>query len=138
MLIMLAPHVCHHVGLAVLVPGVVGADYPQDFALIIVIGEPIMLTLAMLCMGALVHNSVRAPLFLWAFTVMGFAYNILADWAAVEDSVTLAANFDASWYVTVFYVPLLFVSHILVLTNLLNRGHELRKPGRQTASLAAS
>ena len=137
MLLLLTPHVCHHIGIAVLVPGVVGTGFPQDWALIIVIGEPIMLTLAMLCMGALVNNSVHAPLFLWSFTVAGFSFNIIADWVASLDDVALASNFNASWYVAVFYVPLLLASHILVLMNLVKRGHEFREPERATAVTAA-
>ncbi|HEX4602992.1 MAG TPA: hypothetical protein VH724_03290 [Candidatus Angelobacter sp.] len=54
MLVLLSPHIAHHVGLAVLVPGVVGAGFPHNFALVIAIGEPTMLFLLILCMGSLV------------------------------------------------------------------------------------
>jgi hypothetical protein len=126
MLLLLTPHICHHAGLAVLVPGVVGIGFPQDWAWIIAVGEIVMLSLVMLCMGALRNGSVRAPLFLWVFTVTGFVYNFIADWVAILESAALADNFHAAWYVAVFYVPLLLVSHVLVLINLLRRGHELR------------
>jgi hypothetical protein len=140
MLLLLAPHLAHHIGLAVLVPGVVGAAFPADFARIITVGELIMLVLLMVCMGALKNRSVRAPVFLWVFTVTGLAYNVIGDWVALLDGPTLMNNFNAHWYVSVFYVPVLFVSHILVLMNLVKRGQELRQElgVPQTAAIAFS
>jgi hypothetical protein len=126
MLLLLAPHVAHHVGLAVLVPGVVGEHFPTDFAVIIAIGEPTMLGLMLLSMWALRSGSGLAVPLLWIFTVAGFAYNI----AAVIDGIVLRSSLierlHSHWYVSVFYVPLLAVSHVLVLLNLLKRGDELR------------
>jgi hypothetical protein len=126
MLLLLAPHVIHHVGLALLVPGVVAEDFPSDFALIIAIGEPTMLALFLLSMGALRYRSPLAVPLLWVFTVAGFAYNIVA---AVDGAIAgsdVPERLQAHWYVSVFYVPLLAVSHVLVLLNLLRRGDELR------------
>jgi hypothetical protein len=125
MLVLLAPHICHHVGLAVLVPGVVGIGFPQNFAQIIAIGEPVMLVLAMACMGTVRNGSALAKLLLWVFTIAGFAYNFISAWVGVSLGTALVDKLDAHWYVSVFYVPLLFMSHVLVLMNLIKRGHEL-------------
>lgn len=125
MLLLLTPHICHHVGLVMLVPGVVGIGIPPEFARIVAVGEVTILFLAMLCMGALRNGSVRAPLFLWVFTVAGFVYTFDADWVALREGAA-RINFNPHWYVAVLYVPLLFVSHVLVLINLLRRGHEFR------------
>jgi hypothetical protein len=133
MLVLLAPHICHHVGLAVLIPGVVGIGFPPDFARIIAIGEPIMLVLAMACMGTLRSGSALTPLLLWLFTISGFAYNFIAAWVGISLGSSLVDKLDAHWYVSVFYVPLLFMSHVLVLINLLKRGHELRELKGQMA-----
>jgi hypothetical protein len=126
MLLLLAPHVAHHVGLAVLVPGVVAEHFPTDFAVIIAVGEPTMLGLMLLSMWALRSGSALAIPLLWIFTFAGFGYNI----AAVIDGIILRSDLierlHSHWYVSVFYVPLLAVSHVLVLLNLLKRGDELR------------
>jgi hypothetical protein len=127
MLVMLSPHIAHHVGLAVLVPGVVGVGFPANFALLIAIGEPTMLFLLIFCMGALRKNSSHASFLLWIFTIAGFAYNFLSAYLALKLGAALVDKLDAHWYVSVFYVPLLAVSHILILINLLKRGAELKR-----------
>ena len=126
MLVLLSPHIAHHVGLAVLVPGVVGAGFPQNFAMVIAIGEPTMLFLLILCMGALRKASSSSAFLLWIFTVTGFAYNFISAYLALKLGATLVDNLHAHWYVSVFYVPLLAMSHILILISLLKRGHELK------------
>jgi hypothetical protein len=126
MLVMLSPHICHHVGLAVLIPGVVGIGFPQNFATVIAIGEPTMLFLLIFCMGALRKNSPLASPLLWFFTFAGFAYNFLSAYLALQLGAALVDKLHAHWYVSVFYVPLLAVSHIVILINLLKRGHELK------------
>jgi hypothetical protein len=126
MLVLLSPHIAHHVGLAVLVPGVVGVGFPANFAMIIAIGEPTMLFLLIFCMGALHKNSSYSSLLLWIFTVAGFAYNFISAYVALTLGAALVDKLDAHWYVSVFYVPLLAASHILILINLLKRGRELK------------
>jgi hypothetical protein len=126
MLVLLSPHIAHHVGLAVLVPGVVGAGFPHNFALVIAIGEPTMLFLLILCMGALRKTSPQSVFLLWIFTIAGFTYNFISAYMALMLGATLVDNLHAHWYVSVFYVPLLAASHILILIALLKRGHELR------------
>ena len=126
MLLLLAPHVLHHVGLALLVPGVVGEDFPSDFALIIAVGEPIMLALFLLSAWALRYRRPIAVPLLWVFTVAGIAYNVIAAIDSAANGSDVAEKLQAHWYVSVFYVPLLAASHVLVLLNLLKRGDELR------------
>lgn len=126
MLLLLAPHVAHHVGLALLVSGVVAADFPRSFALVIAIGEPTMLALFLLATAALRYRRPVAVPLLWVFTGAGFAYNIAAAIAGALLGAEVPEKLQAHWYVSVFYVPLLAVSHVLVLLNLLKRGGELR------------
>jgi hypothetical protein len=126
MLVLLAPHMAHHVGLALLAPGIVGAGFPASFTLVIVIGEPTMLVLMLLCMALLRSGSGLATFLLWIFTVAGFTYNFIAGYVGISLGSAVVDNLHVHWYVSVFYVPLLFVSHVLVLINLIKRGHELR------------
>jgi hypothetical protein len=78
-------------------------------------------------MGALRKNSSHASFLLWIFTIAGFAYNFLSAYLALKLGAALVDKLDAHWYVSVFYVPLLAVSHILILINLLKRGAELKR-----------
>jgi hypothetical protein len=132
MLLLLAPHVIHHVGLALLVPGVVGPGFPSTFALVIAVGEPTMLFLWILCVGALRYHSPRALPLLWIFTAVGITYNLVSAAVAVPVGSEVVSKLHAHWYVAVFYVPLLAASHILILLNLLKRGRELE--GMRTVS----
>jgi hypothetical protein len=126
MLVLLSPHIAHHVGLAVLVPGVVSIGFPPTFATIIAIGEPTMLFLLIPCMGTLRSGSPYASFFLWIYTFAGFTYNFISAYVALTLGASLVDKLDAHWYVSVFYVPLLAASHIVILINLLKRGHELK------------
>lgn len=137
MLLLLLPHVAHHVGLAVLVPGVVGVGFPSNFAWIIATGEPVMLFLAILSAATVRTRSSHAVFWLWIFTICGFAYNFIAAFVGIQLGSTLVDKLDAHWYVSVFYVPLLAVSHILVLINLLKRGRELDPANAEKRTVAA-
>jgi len=126
MLVLLSPHIAHHVGLAVLIPGVVGIGFPANFAMVIAIGEPTMLFLLIPCLWSLRKNLPYSWILLWIYTVAGFTYNFISAYLAVILGSALVDKLHAHWYVSVFYVPLLAVSHILILLNLLKRGNELR------------
>jgi hypothetical protein len=79
--------------------------------------------------GGVTRDFKRTPLYLlWIFTIAGFAYNFISAYLALVLGAALVDKLHAHWYVSVFYVPLLAVSHILILINLLKRGHELKTP----------
>ena len=84
MLVQLSPHIADHVWLAALVPGVVGVGLPQNFALVIAVGEPTMLFLLIFCMGTLRKDSSLASPLLWIFTIVGFAYSFLVCLSGVN------------------------------------------------------
>jgi len=95
MLVLLSPHIAHHVGLAALVPGVVGVGFPQNFALVIAVGEPTMLFLLIFCMGTLRKDSSLASPLLWILTLAGFAYLAVMSGAAVVDELTRTGMFQS-------------------------------------------
>jgi hypothetical protein len=136
MIVLLLPHIVHHVGLATLVPSIVAPDFPRFFAWIVGIGDTTILALALVAMNALRKGSVSAFSLLWVFTAVGAIYNAVAIYYHFALRPSVAGQLGAHWYVDTFYVPLLLLSHMLVFWNLMWRGAELRRPARYAGSPA--
>jgi hypothetical protein len=64
----------------------------------------------------------------WILTVVGFACGAgTAYFGIVKD---VFDKLGPHWYVGILYVPLQATCHVLILSTLVNRGHELRNPSR--------
>lgn len=97
MLVLLSPNIAHHVGLAVLVPGVVGVGFPQNFALLIAVGKPtVLLLLNGPCPQGFVSR-LAAPVDLNA---CGVAYSFLSAYLALMLGAALVDKLHAHWYVS--------------------------------------
>lgn len=99
-------------GLAFLVPGVVGAKLPADFASFAAYGDFATGLLAMLALLTV----RRRPLF-WLF-VVGFnvvgAIDILVDYyhGVQIDLAQIAGELGANYAIPIIYVPLLMITHV--------------------------
>jgi len=120
-------------GLVFLIPGVVGAGLPQDFAAFAAYGDFATGVLAML---ALATASVR-PLF-WplvvAFNLVG-AVDIVVDYfhgfqVGLGD---LAGQLGAGYAIPIVYVPLLMITHVVAFILLARRQPDAALAGRKTA-----
>jgi hypothetical protein len=106
-------------GLVFMVPGVVGAHLPADFATFAAWGDFATGALAML---ALLAFRMR-PLF-WAF-VVGFnvvgTLDLLLDYYhAVQAGLpTVAGELGAAYVIPIIYVPLLMITHVAAFALLL-------------------
>ena len=129
-IVLLLPHVVHHIGLATLVPSIVAPEFPRHFAWIVAVGDTMILVLALVAMNALRTGSVAASFLLWLFTVVGAIYNAVAFYNHFTLRPSVTGQLGAHWYVDTFYVPLLLLSHVLVCWNLVWRGAELRRWAR--------
>lgn len=112
-------------GLVFIVPGVVGAQLPPDFAVSAAIGDFAAGVLAML---ALATARIR-PLF-WifvvAFNVVGALDLILNYYHGVtRDLPSVAGQLGAAYMIPVIYVPLLMITHVVAFRLLMRRlAHE--------------
>src|ERR1700743_3637995 len=115
-------------GLAFLVPGVVGANMPADFASFAAYGDFPTGLLAMLALLTV----RRRPLF-WLF-VVGFnvvgAIDILVDYyhGVQIDLAQIAGELGANYAIPIIYVPLLMITHVAAFSLLLRQpAAELRQ-----------
>ncbi len=107
-------HVFRYVALTGLLPGQVSADVP-DFALnAVVYGDTISALLALVSVILLSARTPGAIAMAWVFNVVG-----LLDWAQSQVVGVSAQAFaypaGASALVYAFYVPLLVVTHVVMI-----------------------
>ena len=113
-------------GLVFIVPGVVGAGLPVDFATFAAYGD---FTTGVLAMLALLTARIR-PLF-WsfvvAFNVVGVTDLIVDYYHAVQGGLPAnAGQLGATYAIPIIYVPLLMITHVVAFYFLLRPQKENR------------
>ena len=111
------PHAFRHIGLLFLVPGVVAAPLPPEFADSAAYGDFTSALLAILALVALRGGWGAAIPLVWLFSVVGtvdLVYAVLRGF-----SVGAQENMGAAWYIPTFVVPMLLVTHFMVFARLL-------------------
>lgn len=111
-------HSFRFVGLSFLVPGVVASDIPQAFARDAAFGDIAAAVLALLTLATL-RNKLGTVL-AWVFSLWGMADLINAFYQARVTGLS-PSQLGAAYYIPTVAVPLLFVSHVLVLRLLARR-----------------
>ncbi len=111
------PHAFRHIGLIFLVPGVVAAPLPPEFANPAAYGDFAAGLLAILALVALRGGwKVALPL-VWLFSVVGTVDLLYAVIRGL--TVDAQQNMGAAWYVPTFVVPVLLVTQFMVFVRLL-------------------
>ncbi len=114
-------HGFRYVGLAVLIPGVVSPQLPAAFARGLAYGDLATATLALIALAAL--RTRLAGLLAWIFNVFGTADLLNAFYQGNHLSLADAPGLlGAAYFIIVFGVPLLLVTHVLVFRLLLRKG----------------
>jgi len=117
-----ALHSFRFFGLVFLVPGVVGARLPPEFAVFAAYGDLATGLLAMLALA-----TIRIPLLFWgfvaAFNLVGIV-DLIADYVhAVEvDLPSMAGELGPMYVIPILYVPLLMITHVAAFILLLRSG----------------
>lgn len=107
------PHAFRHVGLVFLVPGVVDPALPGSFSAAAGYGDLAAGLLAILSLIALRQRWVIALLLVWLLNIVG-----LVDLANALRQVETVPYFQAAWYIPTFVVPMLLVTHVMMVTRL--------------------
>ncbi len=108
--LLLIPHMLRHLGLVFLVPGVVEPSMPGFFANTAGYGD---LAAAAVAIIAFLSLQWRWPS---AFVIVAIANLVgIADLANALRQAEVIPHFGAAWYVPTFYVPLLLVTHALMI-----------------------
>ena len=121
------PHAFRHVGMVFLVPGVVAQRLPDGFATPAAYGDLATGVLALLAIIALQTGWSRAVALVWLFNIVG-----TLDLLNALRHVDVAPSFGAAWYIPTMLVPLLLVTHFMMLSRL------FRGPGEDGWQLGSS
>lgn len=114
LMILVAPHAMRHIGLSFLVPGVVNPELPANFANAAAYGDFAAGLLALLALVALRQGWTRALAITWVFSIVG-----IVDLANALRQAAVIPLLEGTWYIPTFIVPLLLVTHAMVVMRLL-------------------
>jgi len=107
------PHAMRHVGLSFLVPGLVADSLHDSFAGPAGYGDFVTGLVALMALFALKsHWRIALPL-VWIFNITG-----TVDLANVLRQAENVPHLSMTWYIPTFFVPLLLVTHVLMLVRL--------------------
>ena len=130
------PHAFRYMGMVFLVSGVVARPLPSAFATPAAYGELVTGVLALLALIALRAGWARALALVWFFNVVG-----TVDLLNALRQPSVVPEFGAVWHVPTPFVPLLLVTHFMILPGCSDEGAEppsgivdWHRPGRQAVS----
>lgn len=121
------PHALRHLGMVFLVPAVVHADMPQDFAVEAGYGDLAAGLIALIALPALHYRLAAALPLVWLFNIVG-----TVDLLNALPQVGAIPFFRSAWYIPTFIVPVLLVTHALMFEALIARLRN-RAGGQQSA-----
>ena len=107
------PHTFRHVGMVFVVPGVVAHELPAAFALPAAYGDLATGVLALVAVFLLRAKSSGAIGLVWLFNIVG-----TLDLANALRHVDVVSGFGAVWYIPTMLVPLLLVTHVMMIVRL--------------------
>jgi hypothetical protein len=119
LLVLLIPQLFRHVGVTLLVPGVVAPGMPRSFAVPTAVGDTatqLLTVVALVCL----HRGWRYAIpLVWMVNIFGLTDLVLNVVRAARTGAV--AFLQAAWFGPTFIVPLMVVSHVLVFWVLLRR-----------------
>lgn len=120
LMVLLIPHAFRHLGLAFIVPALNQPGMPMDFAIPAAYGDLLSGILALVVMIAIKGRWAVAIPMVWVFSVIGIAD--LANALRQDDAISYMG---ATWFIPTFIVPVLLVSHVMIITRLAKnaKGH---------------
>ena len=126
--LLVAPHAFRHIGLSFLAPGLTEPGIPAGFAQAAAYGDLLSGVLAVLAIVALRAGWGGATAMVWVFSVVG-----IGDLAFALSHAEAIPYLGTTWYIPTFIVPVLLVTHVMVVERLLRPAP--RKVGCREGSL---
>ena len=110
-------HLFRYIGLALIVPGVVGPNLQAAFAAPAAYGDLVAMALAWV---ALMTGSGRySRIAIWAFSLWGLSDLLFAFYQATIGVGIETPSLGAAWFIPTVVVPVLLWTHVLVFAMLL-------------------
>ena len=117
---LLLVHAFRYGPLTLLMPGQVSLEVPLNVAQTIAYGDLISGILAIITM-ILVWNKINgAKLLVWVFTIVGFGDVLVASAKGIGTGL-LEMDIGFNLYILNFYVPMLIVTHIMIIMLLMRK-----------------
>jgi len=110
-------HIFRYVGLAFIVPGVVGPGLQRAFAVPAAYGDLVAMALAWVALAMGSHRYSRVAI--WAFSLWGFADLLFAFYQGTIGVGIEPPSLGAAWFIPTVAVPFLLWTHVLVFASLL-------------------
>lgn len=117
---LIIPHAFRHLGLVFLVPGVVEPSMPQDFAGAAAYGDLAAGVLAIIAMIALKRNWRLMLPIAWLVNIVG-----VVDLANALRQAEAIPHMGAAWYIPTFVVPVLLVTHFMMIYYMIREGRNV-------------
>ncbi|HEV8535564.1 MAG TPA: hypothetical protein VGR87_07580 [Candidatus Limnocylindria bacterium] len=113
-------HTLRTIGLVAIVPAVTDPDLPRSFSVPLAYGDLIAAALAFVAIAALRLRWPFAIALVWLFTVEG-TIDLLNAFVQGLAADATRYQLGAAWFIPTYFVPLLWVSQVLILVLLLRR-----------------
>jgi hypothetical protein len=126
---LIAPHAFRHIGLAFIVPALNQPGMPLEFATSAAYGDLLSGILALVVLIGLRGRWAMAIPLAWVFSIIGLAD--LANALRQDDAIL---HMGATWFIPTFVVPILLVTHVMVITRLVKHAKGLRFSGASEAA----
>jgi hypothetical protein len=127
---LIVPHAFRHIGLAFIVPALKQPGIPLEFATPAAYGDLLSGILALVVLIALRGRWALAIPLAWVFSIVGLAD--LANALRQDDAILYMG---ATWFIPTFVVPILLVTHVMVITRLVRKAKGLEFSGVSKAAL---
>ena len=127
--VLIAPHAFRHIGLAFIVPALNQSGMPLEFATSAAYGDLLSGILALVVLIALRGRWAMAIPLAWVFSIVGLAD--LANALRQDDAILYMG---ATWFIPTFVVPILLVTHVMVITLLVRNAKCLQFSGASEAA----
>ena len=122
--LLIAPHAFRHLGMAFLVPGLTSETLPADFANAAAYGDLISGFLAIAALVSLRYRWRLAFPIAWSFSVFG-----IGDLVYALSHAEAIPHLGTAWLIPTFVVPVLLVTHWMVVTRLVRHAFARRAAG---------
>ena len=124
--ILFVPQLFRHLGFSALSSELVE---PPEFATftgtVFTIGDAVLLALSYAALAALYRRWRTARIICWLFVLAGIGHDVAVTFSLGSAPRRVLEEFGGHYYAATFFIPLLVLTHLLILVYLRERGHEL-------------